>query len=301
MDRHSFPLLSSFLLLMLAMKALRGHAETTEPNQRPYIVYMGEKPREFVGLPQLAHLELLQKAIGLSNQEASNRHIYSYTKSFHGFAAMLSDEEARKLSGMEGLVSVFPSKQRQLHTTRSWNFMGFPLSVPRASFESDVIIGMIDTGIWPESKSFDDAGFGLPPSRWKGICQSNQNFTCNNKIIGARYYHLQGNIHEMDIPSPRDSDGHGTHTSSIAVGRLITNMSLTGIANGTARWKVHLQRVEGVVGGKMMGHMVNMDKWEGLHKKVVASSKGGSEYYMWGLVNKSRGLESRTEDYQLEE
>ncbi|KAH0465902.1 hypothetical protein IEQ34_006005 [Dendrobium chrysotoxum] len=192
-----------------------------------------------------------------SNQEASNRLIYSYNKSFHGFAAMLSDEEARKLSEilffskltccmnsiMEELVSVFPSKQRQLHTTRSWNFMGFPLTTPRGPFESDVIIGIIDTGIWPESKSFDDAGFGPPPSRWKGICQSNHNFTCNNKIIGARYYHLQGNISEMDIPSPRDSEGHGTHTSSIAVGRLVTDASLAGLAGGTARGGVPSARI----------------------------------------------------------
>ncbi|KAL0922352.1 hypothetical protein M5K25_006330 [Dendrobium thyrsiflorum] len=242
MDRHLFPLLSSFLLLILAMKALRGHAETTEPNQRAYIVYMGEKSREF-GLPLLAHSELLQKATGLSNQEASNRLIYSYTKSFHGFAAMLSDEEARKLSGMEELVSVFPSKQRKLHTTRSWNFMGFPSTAARGPFESDVIIGMIDTGIWPESKSFDDAGFGPPPSSWKGICQSNNNFTCNNKIIGARYYHLQGNISERDIPSPRDSEGHGTHTSSTAVGSLVTNVSLAGIASGTARGGVPSARI----------------------------------------------------------
>ncbi|KAL0922348.1 hypothetical protein M5K25_006326 [Dendrobium thyrsiflorum] len=242
MDRYLFPLLSSFLLLMLAMKALRGHAETTEPNQRAYIVYMGEKSRKF-GLPLLAHSELLQKATGLSNQEASNRLIYSYTKSFHGFAAMLSDEEARKLYGMEELVSVFPSKQRKLHTTRSWNFMGFPLTAARGPFESDVIIGMIDSGIWPESKSFDDAGFGLPPSSWKGICQSNNNFTCNNKIIGARYYHLQGNISERDIPSPRDSEGHGTHTSSTAVGSLVTNVSLAGIASGTARGGVPSARI----------------------------------------------------------
>ncbi|KAL0922347.1 hypothetical protein M5K25_006325 [Dendrobium thyrsiflorum] len=243
MDRHLFPLLSSFLLLMLAMKALRGHAETTEPNQRPYIVYMGEKPREFVGMPSLAHSELLQKAIKLSNEEATKRLIYSYTKSFNGFAAMLSDEEARKLSGMEELVSVFPSKQMQLHTTRSWNFMGFPSSAPRGPFESDVIIGMIDTGIWPESKSFDDAGFGPPPSKWKGICQSNHNFTCNNKIIGARYYHLESNISEMDIPSPLDNEGHGTHTSSTAAGRLVTNASLAGIADGTARGGVPSARI----------------------------------------------------------
>ncbi|PKU77707.1 Cucumisin [Dendrobium catenatum] len=88
-------------------KALRSHAETTELNQRPYIVYMGEKPSELVGLPPLAHSELLQKATGLSNEEATKRLIYSYTKSFNGFAAMLSDEEARKLSGVAAYVKSF--------------------------------------------------------------------------------------------------------------------------------------------------------------------------------------------------
>ncbi|XP_020588217.1 LOW QUALITY PROTEIN: cucumisin-like [Phalaenopsis equestris] len=156
---------------------------------------------------------------------------------------MLSDEEAKKLYGMKELVSVFPSKQRQPHTTRSWSFMGFPSNAPRGAFESDVIVGMIDTGIWPESQSFDDAGFGPPPSKWKGTCQSNHNFTCNNKIIGARYYHLQGNISENEIPSPRDSEGHGTHTSSTAAGRLVPNASLAGIAEGTARGGVPSARI----------------------------------------------------------
>lgn len=79
---------------------------------------------------------------------------------------------------MEGVVSVFPSKIMKLHTTRSWDFMGFPQDVKRAPLESDVIVGMLDTGAWPESDSFKDDGFGPPPSRWKGSCDST-NFTCN--------------------------------------------------------------------------------------------------------------------------
>ncbi|KAI0519104.1 hypothetical protein KFK09_006544 [Dendrobium nobile] len=166
----------------------------------------------------------------------------AYVKSFKSLVSSIH-KSALITTDMEELVSVFPSKQRKLHTTRSWNFMGFPSTALRGPFESDVIIGMIDTGIWPESKSFDDAGFGPPPSRWKGICQSNHNFTCNNKIIGARYYHLQGSISEYDIPSPRDSEGHGTHTSSTAAGRLVTNTSLAGIAGGTARGGVPSARI----------------------------------------------------------
>ena len=80
---------------------------------------------------------------------------------------------------MDGVVSIFPNEKKQLHTTRSWDFVGFPQQVKRTSFESDIIIGMLDTGIWPESDSFDDEGFGPPPRKWKGTCHGFSNFTCN--------------------------------------------------------------------------------------------------------------------------
>ncbi|KAM1276870.1 hypothetical protein ACFX13_030035 [Malus domestica] len=47
--------------------------------------------------------------------------------------------------------------------------------------ESDIIVGVIDTGIWPESESFKDEGFGPPPK--KGACEGGKNFTCNNVAI----------------------------------------------------------------------------------------------------------------------
>lgn len=80
---------------------------------------------------------------------------------------------------MEGTVSVFPNEKKQLHTTKSWDFIGFSKNVSRTTFENEVIIGMLDTEIWPESKSFDDQGFGSRPKSWKGICQKSPNFTCN--------------------------------------------------------------------------------------------------------------------------
>lgn len=83
------------------------------------------------------------------------------------------------LEGMDGVVSVFLSQKKQLHTSRSWDFMGFSLNATRAIVESDVIVGMLDTGIWPESESFNDEGYGPPPTKWKGTCQTSSNFTCN--------------------------------------------------------------------------------------------------------------------------
>ena len=91
-------------------------------------------------------------------------------------------------SGIEGVVSVFPNGKKQLHTTRSWDFMGFPQKVKRTTTESDIIIGMLDTGIWPESASFSDEGFGPQPSKWKGTCQTSSNFTCNKYIFHFSFF-----------------------------------------------------------------------------------------------------------------
>lgn len=77
---------------------------------------------------------------------------------------------------MDSVVSVFPNKKNHPHTTRSWDFIGFSQQILRTNLESDIIVGVIDTGVWPESKSFSDEGFGPPPSKWKGSCH---NFTCN--------------------------------------------------------------------------------------------------------------------------
>ena len=76
-------------------------------------------------------------------------------------------------------MSVFPNGKKKLLTTRSWDFIGFPQNVNRTTVESDIIVGMLDTGIWPESDSFNDKGFGPPPSKWNGTCQTSSNFTCN--------------------------------------------------------------------------------------------------------------------------
>lgn len=95
--------------------------------------------------------------------------IKSYKRSFNGFAAKLTDEEAKKLASFKEVVSVFPSKVYHLQTTRSWDFLGLNQTVKRnATAESNVIVGVLDTGIWPESDSFSDEGFGPRPKKWKG-------------------------------------------------------------------------------------------------------------------------------------
>ncbi|XP_047331566.1 subtilisin-like protease SBT4.15 [Impatiens glandulifera] len=216
-----------------------GHTGTVPPTRQPYIVYMGEKPEALSTYTATisAQQNILSGAIG-DPRVATESMIYNYWKSFNGFAANLLPHEASILLENSNVVSVFPSKVWKLHTTRSWDFIGMPLSIRRKNtVEAKLIIGVLDTGIWVDSLSFNDTGYGPPPSKWKGECTKNAlNFTgCNNKIIGASYYNLNHIAGPTDILSPIDTNGHGTHTSSIAAGSPVSGASLYGLAKGTAR------------------------------------------------------------------
>ncbi|XP_047320154.1 subtilisin-like protease SBT4.3 [Impatiens glandulifera] len=114
--------------------------------------------------------------------------------------------------------------------------MGLSLDVHRnPTIESDIIIGHLDTGVIPEIESLSDDGLSDVPTKWRGACLGGKNFTCNKKLIGARYY-----IGD----SARDVYNHGTHTASTAVGRVAKKAAnYFGIANGTARGGVPSARI----------------------------------------------------------
>ncbi|KAK2637680.1 hypothetical protein Ddye_025475 [Dipteronia dyeriana] len=197
---------------------------------------MGSLPEGQYSL-ESTHLNMLQEVVGRSSLE--NILVRSYQRSFNGFTAKLTDYERQKLASMEGVVSVFPSRTLHLQTTRSWDFMGFNESVTRKrNIESNIIVGVIDSGIWPESDSFSDEGFGTPPTKWKGACRGGKNFTCNNKIIGARYYNSS-----TPGDSARDEEGHGSHTASTAAGNHVKDASFYGLVKGTARGGVPSARI----------------------------------------------------------
>ncbi|KAG0503659.1 hypothetical protein HPP92_003731 [Vanilla planifolia] len=106
---------------------------------------------------------------------------------------------------------------------------------------SNVVVGVLDTGVWPESPSFTDSSLPPVPSHWRGQCDSGVDFSpslCNRKLVGARSFSrgfLSSGRSRREFDSPRDRDGHGTHTSSTVAGSPVSNASLLGYATGTAR------------------------------------------------------------------
>ncbi|KAH9322251.1 hypothetical protein KI387_016890, partial [Taxus chinensis] len=198
-----------------------------------YIVYMGSSHKlgGERGSTVSSHVDLLSSVLG-SEEDAQSSLVYSYTHSFTGFSAAMSKRAAAAMAEKPGIVSVFPDPLLKLHTTHSWDFLqaqsGVHYSAPSYT-SGDTIIGMLDTGIWPESPSFNDDGIGPVPSRWKGVCMGGQDFTCNRKIIGARCYKGSGTL------SGRDIEGHGTHTASTAAGRVVGDADYYGLGFGSAR------------------------------------------------------------------
>ncbi|XP_059623828.1 subtilisin-like protease SBT5.6 [Cornus florida] len=252
---------SSLLSLLLFLIPLLASCV----QKQVYIVYFGhhtgEKTLQEIEDNHHSYLSSVKE----SEEEAKASLIYSYKNSINGFAAVLTPDEALKLSEMDEVVSVYRSYPRKnsLHTTRSWEFVGLEEGkqlnnlkediLLKARYGKDIIVGLIDNGVWPEAKSFSDEGMGPIPKSWKGICQSGTAFNsshCNRKIIGARYYikgyeHHYGPLNStLDYLSPRDRDGHGTHTSSTVGGRRVSNVSaLGGFARGTASGGAPLVRL----------------------------------------------------------
>ncbi|MFI6236329.1 S8 family serine peptidase [Micromonospora sp. NPDC050784] len=105
---------------------------------------------------------------------------------------------------------------------------------PGTGAGAGMVIGILDTGIWPESASFAKK---MPaPANWHGTCQTGVAFVaehCNGKIVGARYFADSwlaggGSVPEGEFLSPRDAAGHGTHTASTAAGLPISNVTIDG-------------------------------------------------------------------------
>ena len=194
-----------------------------------------------------------------------------YSTVYNGFAARLTAAEVQALKSSPLVVEVFADEARKLETISTPAFLG--LSTPggvwsqmvagQAIKGEDIIIGVVDGGIWPESPSYADRvngstpvfgsgslAYGPPPAGWTGTCVAGEGFTpalhCNNKLIGAQYFNAgflaSGNSkHWTEFYSPRDSvagatghGGHGSHTSSTAGGNSGAPVTLGGNSVGTA-------------------------------------------------------------------
>ncbi|KAL3699925.1 hypothetical protein R1sor_017947 [Riccia sorocarpa] len=238
-----------FATCLICRVSLSSAVDHEDDKPKLHVVYMGKNHHPTVEETHDAHrLTLLN--VFESEDRVSESIVYHYKHAFSGFSAMLTKAQADILRQLPGVVSVFENRKLKGLTTRSISFLGLNPSHglwPKSNFGEDVIIGVLDTGIWPESEMFNDKDLGPVPARWKGSCVAGERWdpavNCNKKIIGARWYNKAflaalAASNETTGPefveSARDMSGHGTHVSSTAAGAMVEGASLFGLAEGTA-------------------------------------------------------------------
>ena len=204
--------------------------------------------------------------------------LQKYNVVFNGFAASLTDDEARSLSTNSQVVGLWLDEARRVDTISTSRFL--KLSEPGGLWSKvvggsavkgeNLVIGVVDGGIWPENPAFfdrldangvpsnnpaDAQVYGPAPATFTGGCVPGPGIDpakhCNNKLVGIKYFNTGfkasgQTLHWTDFAdSGRDSlsgatghGGHGDHTASTAAGNsnvpVTINDAVIGNASGMA-------------------------------------------------------------------
>ncbi|CAN5467459.1 S8 family serine peptidase [soil metagenome] len=180
--------------------------------------------------------------------------VHRYTHVFNGISAITPSDNIAAIAGMNGVTGVYLDKVEHPDTDASPTFIGAPtvwkaLGGQKSAGEG-VIVGVIDTGVWPEHPSFSDPDpsgkpYAPPPAAPSGHARAcefgsaipgDAAFTCNNKLIGAYRFMETYDAATGTLPneflSARDDGGHGTHTASTSAGNGNVHASIFGVDRG---------------------------------------------------------------------
>ncbi|MGI8721221.1 MAG: S8 family serine peptidase [Geodermatophilaceae bacterium] len=168
---------------------------------------------------------------------------------YGGVALTLPANRAGDLLALPGVVAVQRDSLAQPLTDSSPEFIGATTIYDALGSDTTAgegaIIGVLDSGAWPEHPSYVDPGINPPPARGDGearVCDFGDNplteatdpFVCNDKLISGEPFLESYNavVGGEVYTTARDSNGHGTHTSTTAGGAPVANAIVLGVDRG---------------------------------------------------------------------
>ncbi|GGM16306.1 S8 family serine peptidase [Dactylosporangium sucinum] len=231
-------------LVLSSLVGLPGGTASAKSDAELFIVQLAGDP---AGRQEAARARIRADRAAVQQRAGIERTVADYESAFNGFAAALTPQQRARVERTPGVARVWPNERRTVNTVSTPSFLG--LSGSGGVWDTEhtggegMIIGVVDTGFWPESPSLAPLPEPRPDQaaidgKWSGRCDpgtgtAQQRVTCNNKVIGARYYDSSGfGGWEGEFRSPRDYDGHGTHTATTAAGLADVPATINGDAVG---------------------------------------------------------------------
>lgn len=239
--------------------------------------YKATKPGKGKKLnPKSAHVKkyasMLEQEQNKAIKSVGAEGVYNYRYAFNGFAARMNADDAEALRKRGDVVSVWKDEMRHIQTDSSPKYLGLTEggeAWSKGLTGENVVIGSIDTGIWPEHPSFADVptfkkGNKGPKVAYDALAPDvftasgcdfgnsaanpgDDSFSCNNKLVQATCYNsgfstapdasnpCGGNgvyAGSFEFQSARDYDGHGSHTAATAGGNNDVPAYLNGELQG---------------------------------------------------------------------
>lgn len=162
---------------------------------------------------------------------------------YGGVSAFVPGNAVSDILKVPGVVAVQRDALRQPLTDSSSEFINadaiYDAVKSRKNAGKGTILADIDTGVWPEHRSFADKGNLSTPPGPARTCEFGDNpltpaddpFQCTNKLIGGdatldTYEQAQDDL--VYPGTARDAGGHGSHTSGTAAGNVLHGVQTIG-------------------------------------------------------------------------
>lgn len=230
------PVLTSTVALVVAAGVLPAGSSTAAaaPVRRTdgdalYLVTLRTPGTSTTGGPlgqTLGTLQVLREQDAVLDALEAPDPVYRWTTAVNGFAVRLDAEQAADLATSTGVLTVERDSVRPLAAVAATpvGVATRRLTASPRSGGGGVVIGVVDTGLAPDSPVFAQRTALPAPTSFAGVCETTSDWDgseCTGKVVAARSY-VEGfgadALRAATSVSPRDLDGHGTRTASIAAG-----------------------------------------------------------------------------------